>query len=55
VEQKTAGQRDMNDTTRKWEELLNPDVLRTKLVTASTYPAAFERLRDSIIKRVERL
>lgn len=43
----------MNDSTRKWGEFLNPEVLRAKLVTASMYLTAFELLKDSIINRVE--
>jgi hypothetical protein len=43
----------MNDSTRKWEEFLNPEVLRTKLITASMYLTAFELLKDSIIDRVK--
>lgn len=42
----------MNDSTRKWEEFLNPEVLRSKLIAASMYLTAFELLKDSIIDRV---
>ena len=43
----------MSDNTQKWEEFLNPEVLRTKLITASMYLTAFELLKDSIIDRVK--
>lgn len=43
----------MNESARKWEEFLSPEVLRTKLITASMFLAAFELLKDSIINRVE--
>jgi hypothetical protein len=43
----------MNDSTRKWEEFLNPEVLRGKLIAASMYLTAFELLKDSIIDRVK--
>ena len=43
----------MNDSTRKWEDFLNPEILRTKLITASMYLTAFELLKDGIIDRVK--
>ena len=43
----------MNDSTRKWEEFLNPEVLKAKLIAASMYLTAFELLKDSIIDRVK--
>ena len=54
-QRKFAEQSSMNDSTQKWEEFLNPEVLRFKLVTASLYLTAFELLKDSIINRVEGL
>ena len=35
-----------------WEKFLNPEVLRTNLIVASLYIAAFEMLKDSIIGRL---
>lgn len=43
----------MNNNNKKWEEFLNPEVLRTKLITASMYLTAFELLKDSVIDRVK--
>ncbi len=43
----------MNYSTRKLEDFLNPEVLRTKLITASMYLTAFELLKDGIIDRVK--
>ncbi|SOB75340.1 hypothetical protein SAMN04488490_0920 [Marinobacter sp. LV10R510-11A] len=43
----------MDYSSTRWEEFLNPDVLRPKLISASIYLAAFELLKDAIIERIE--
>lgn len=40
------------DVAVRWEEFLTPGVLRTKLIGASLYLAAFEMLKNSIIGRI---
>ena len=35
-----------------WEEALNPDSVRDKLLSASMYITAFEILKDSVVDRV---
>lgn len=45
----------MNEASEKWEELLDPDVLRGKLISASIYIAAYELLTESIIRRIKGL
>ncbi len=43
----------MNSKTRQsWEEFLNPDITRPRLISASVYIAGFEILKDSIVSRV---
>lgn len=42
----------MNTSRDKWEEFLNPDVLRGKLISASIYIAAFEMLKESIVANI---
>ncbi|MBB3342220.1 hypothetical protein [Luteimonas sp. RC10] len=42
----------MDESAAKWEELLNPDIAREKLISASLYIAAFEILKDSICNRI---
>lgn len=42
---------DENDK-RKWGEFLNPDVMRSKLISASIYIAGFESLKDAIVSRL---
>lgn len=42
----------MNDHASKWEELLNPDITRERLISASLYIAAFEILKQSICDRL---
>lgn len=42
----------MNDSASEWEEFLDPELLRGKLISASIYLAAFELLTDSIIGRI---
>jgi hypothetical protein len=37
----------------KWEEFLNPSLLRTKLISASLFLTAFELLKDSIVGRIK--
>lgn len=43
----------MDNSSTRWEDFLNPDVLRPKLISASIYLAAFELLKDAIIERIE--
>lgn len=43
----------MSESSRRWEDFLNPEILRTKLISASIYLAAFEILKASIIERIE--
>lgn len=40
------------DVRKSWEDFLNPDVMRQRLITASIYMAAYEFLVDSIIGRI---
>jgi hypothetical protein len=35
-----------------WENFLNPEVMRSRLLAASVYIAAFEALKDSIVGRI---
>ena len=37
---------------QSWEEFLNPDLLRARLISASIYIAGFEYLKDAIIDRI---
>jgi hypothetical protein len=37
------------DVTQSWEEFLNPNLMRTRLILASIYIACFEALKDSIV------
>lgn len=37
---------------QSWEEFLNPDVMRPRLIAASIYIAGFESLKDSIIDHI---
>jgi hypothetical protein len=41
------------DLQAKWEEFLNPASLRSKLISASLFLAAFEILKDSIVERIK--
>lgn len=43
----------MDNSSTRWENFLNPDVLRPRLISASIYLAAFELLKDAIIERIE--
>lgn len=43
----------MSDSTTRWEEFLNPELLRGKLISASIYLAAYELLVDSIVERIK--
>ena len=43
----------MSDTRQKWEEFLNPELLREKLISASIYLATYEFLIDRIVERIE--
>lgn len=43
----------MNSEVQKsWEDFLNPDVMRSRLLSASVYITAFEMLQDSIVGRI---
>jgi hypothetical protein len=37
---------------RSWEEFLNPEVTRPRLIAASIYIAGFEALKDAIVDRI---
>jgi hypothetical protein len=37
---------------KSWERFLNPTILRTNLIAASMYIAAFEFLKESIVERI---
>ena len=37
---------------QSWEEFLNPEVMRPRLISASIYIAGFEILKDSIVGRI---
>lgn len=37
---------------RSWEEFLNPDVMRPRLIAASIYIAGFEALKDAVVRRI---
>lgn len=37
---------------QSWEEFLNPEVMRPRLIAASVYIAGFEALKDSIVGRI---
>src|SRR5579863_9847634 len=39
-------------TREAWEEFLNPESLRGKLISASLYLAAFEMLKTTIVERL---
>ncbi len=41
-----------SETQTSWEDFLNPDVMRNRLIAASIYIAGFEGLKDAIIERV---
>jgi len=38
---------------RSWEEFLNPEILRSRLIAASIYIAGFEALKDAVIDRIQ--
>lgn len=42
---------DRSDLARQYEEFLNPDVLRPRLLIASVFIAAFESLKDAIVSQ----
>ena len=42
----------MSDHVRRWEELLNPEITRERLISASLYISAFEILKQSICDRI---
>ena len=43
----------MDDKVRQaWEDFLNPDLVRHRLISAALYIAAFESLKDSIVVRI---
>lgn len=37
---------------RSWEEFLNPEVMRPRLIAASIYIAGFEALKDAVVGRI---
>lgn len=37
---------------QSWQEFLNPDVMRPRLIAASIYIAGFEALKDSVVGRI---
>ena len=37
---------------RSWEEFLNPEITRPRLIAASIYIAGFESLKDSLVGRI---
>ena len=41
-----------DNTNLSWERFLNPEILRTNLIVAGLFIAAFEMLKDSIIGRI---
>ena len=43
----------MHSVAEKWEEFLDPNILRGRLISASIYIAAYEMLKDSIIERIK--
>ena len=43
----------MKDTTESWKTFVTPDILRSKLISASIYLAAFEILKESIVEHLE--
>lgn len=43
----------MSDYARRWEELLNPDLTRERLISSSLFIAAFELLKQSICGRLK--
>jgi hypothetical protein len=49
-----ASRKHMSDKTGiSWEDFLNPATLRTKLIIASMYIAAFELLKNAIVDRIK--
>jgi hypothetical protein len=42
----------MTDTRKTWAEFLNPDMLRTKLISAGLFLVAHEMLVDSILRHL---
>ncbi|MFD3282727.1 hypothetical protein ACE41O_06305 [Alteromonas macleodii] len=43
----------MDDKVRaSWEKVLNPETLKTNIITASIFSMAFEMLKDSIIRKI---
>jgi len=43
----------MNDHARRWEELLNPEITRERLISSSLFITAFEFLKQSICDRIK--
>lgn len=45
----------MNPKVRQaWEDFLNPELTRSRLIAASVYIAGFEVVKDSIVRRIRR-
>ena len=40
------------DVKRSWEDFLNPEVMRPRLIAASIYVAGFEALKDVLVERI---
>ncbi len=38
--------------SQSWEEFLNPEVLRFRLIASSIYIGGFEALTDSVVERI---
>lgn len=41
------------DNSEKWENLLNPEILKDRLINISIYITIYEMLKDSIINRIK--
>lgn len=41
-----------SEARRSWEEFLNPEVTRPRLIAASIYLASFEALKDAVVDRI---
>ncbi len=40
------------DIKRSWEEFLNPEIMRSCLISASVYIAGYEALKETIVGRI---
>jgi hypothetical protein len=48
-----GGSREVNDHEKKWEQFLDTDFLRDRLISASMFLVAYEFLKESIVGRVK--